>query len=277
MSFRNLFAVPGSILLSLLLGGGAGRNVHGQTPQECGSVSGVVKIAARALSPPLFPVTKDEKYCGKEKSSHRLLVGRGGGVQSAVVYLESVRQEKMPDISSRTVLEQKGCEYVPHILLVPVGGELTIVNGDPILHNVHAYQSAEPEQSKFNIAQPVKGQRTIVGRENFTHAGIFMVTCDAGHPWMNAYVFVTPHRCYALTDKDGRFTLRDVPPGKYRLSMWHEGVAVAGAEMDGGKVRSYRYESPYEYQQAIVVHEGKETKSDFSFALRNQGIVSRAR
>jgi plastocyanin len=277
MSFRNLFAVPGALLLSLLLAGGAGRNMHGQTPQECGSVSGVVKIATQALSPAPFPVTKDEKYCGRKKSSPRLVVGRGGGVQSAVVYLESVRQEERSDRSSPAMLEQKGCEYVPHILFVPVGGELTIVNSDPILHNVHAYQSAEPEQSKFNIAQPVKGQRTIVGRENFTHAGIFMVTCDAGHPWMNAYVFVTPHRCYALTDKDGHFTLRDVPPGKYRLSVWHEGVAIAGAEMDGEKVRSYRYEPPYECQQEIVVHEGKETKSDFSFALRSQGIVSRAR
>jgi hypothetical protein len=47
------------------------------------------------------------------------------------------------------------------------------------------------------------------------------VRCDL-HPWMQGWLGVLDHPYFAVTDAEGRFTLRDVPPGDYTLAVWHE-------------------------------------------------------
>jgi hypothetical protein len=51
------------------------------------------------------------------------------------------------------------------------------------------------------------------------------LTCEAGHPWMNAFVYVAKDPYVALTDDTGEFVIKDVPPGTYTIKMWHEGHA----------------------------------------------------
>ena len=142
---------------------------------------------------------------------------------------------------------------------------MDIVNGDPILHNVHAYCGM---QSTFNIAQPIKGQCTTIKRTQLSKPGPVTLTCDAGHPWMSGFVFVAPHPYYAITDKNGNFRLENVPPGKYTLRMWHEGVAVVDKEIEQEKVKKYIFEVPYEITKEVTVGGGSTVAVDFEFALR---------
>ena len=236
---------------------------------NAGSISGDVRISGNVPMSARLSVLKDEKICGSNKPSPRLLVSKSGGVQNALVWIEDIAAGKnVGDENKRLELDQNRCEYKPHVLLLPIGSSLDIVNSDPILHNVHTYDESRGNRTLFNIAQPVRGQRTTVKKTQFEKAGIYLATCDAGHPWMSAYVIVTEHPYYTLTDADGNFKLDGVPPGTYRLKMWHEGVSVVNTMMEGGKPKSYQYESPYEAGQDVVVPANGTISVGFPLALR---------
>lgn len=182
-----------------------------------GSIKGSVKWSGEAPSLAPLPVKKDTETCGKEKQSPRLLIDKETkGVANTVVYLENI--SKGADLSPRDgALDQKACDYTPHVQIVPVGSKLKIINSDPILHNVHAYLGTD---SVFNLAMPMEGQSL---NKDLKKPGLMSMKCDAGHTWMSSYVFVAEHPYYAMTDAQGNFVLENVPPGKYTVKMWHEG------------------------------------------------------
>jgi hypothetical protein len=153
-------------------------------------------------------------------------------------------------------------------MVVPLGSELEIVNNDPILHNVHAYETAPTPRSVFNIAQPVRGQRTVIKTKQLSTPGILNAACDAGHPWMDATIVVAPHPYYAVTDTDGVFRFDDVPPGTYTVVAWHEGVRIVRKELEQEKVKKYVYEEPYILRREIVVPADGDARTSFALTLR---------
>ena len=230
-----------------------------------GTITGAVHLVGDPSKSVKLEITKDHSCCGSAKVSPRLVVGKAGAVKNAVVYLDAITEGKKFPVTPKVLLNQKKCEYDPHVLIVPQGTQMDIVNGDPILHNVHAYCGM---QSTFNIAQPIKGQCTTIKRTQLSKPGPVTLTCDAGHPWMSGFVFVAPHPYYAITDKNGNFRLENVPPGKYTLRMWHEGVAVVDKEIEQEKVKKYIFEVPYEITKEVTVGGGSTVAVDFEFALR---------
>jgi plastocyanin len=182
-----------------------------------GSIKGTVKWTGADAALAALPISKDTDTCGNEKKTPRLLVDAGTkGVANSVVYLENIT--KGADLTPKDgTLDQKTCEYGPHIQIVSKGSKLTVINSDPILHNVHAYLGSE---SLFNTAMPTQGQKFD---KELKKPGIMTLKCDAGHTWMSGFIFVTDHPYYAMTDAQGNFTIENVPPGKYTVKMWHEG------------------------------------------------------
>jgi plastocyanin len=210
-------------------------------------------------------VSKDNDTCGAEVPVTRLALGADNGVGHAFVYLEQVTATMPVQVQAAVTVAQKGCIYAPHAMTVPAGTRLTIVNDDPILHNVHARQVvAEQRTTIFNIAQPLKGQRTIV-EPGLGTPGIVELTCEAGHPWMTGYVLVADHPYTAVTDENGAFSIANVPPGTYRIRMWHEGVRLTNVY---ASLQRYEYESPYEATEQVVVPATGDVEVTFSFALR---------
>jgi plastocyanin len=273
MKIKTIFFTT---VLCLALQGGRGGELYAQssykevTVSNGGTIQGRVRFSGDLPKKMRMVISKDEKYCGVSKVSPRLTVGKTGGLQSAVVWLEGVSEgKKNVEASKRLVLNQARCEYTPHILILPFGSSLDIVNSDPVLHNVHACDEGDNLKALFNIAQPIKGQRTTVKHTQFKKPGLYLATCDAGHPWMNAYIMVAEHPYYALTDANGYFILDNIPPGTYKLKMWHEGVAVVKTEMENGKPKSYRYEAPYEEAKDVTVSSSGKVNVDFSFSLRD--------
>jgi plastocyanin len=192
-------------------------------------------------------------------------LGKDNSVRGAFVYLDgiSTHEEARPRIS--TEIAQKGCAYGPHVMTLPAGSDLEIVNNDPILHNVHARQ-ATPDglQTVFNIAQPVRGQRTKVDAP-LDKPGIVALTCEAGHPWMTAYILVANHPFVATSGDNGEFVINDVPPGTYPIKMWHEGVQLSRVIPS---LQVFEYEEPYEATEQVVVPANGEAVANFSFELR---------
>ena len=92
-----------------------------------------------------------------------------------------------------------------------------------MLHNVHGLPFANREFN-FGIFKGQAMQRTFAKPE------IFKVKCDV-HGWMAAWIGVFDHPYFAMTDADGRFTIKGLPPGKYTLEVWHERLKGPPAEI----------------------------------------------
>ncbi len=211
-------------------------------------------------------VSQDNKVCGKVRRSPRLAIGSEHGVANTVVYLEGITSGKPFPNGETYLLNQHNCDYSPHITIIPDGKRLTIVNSDIILHNVHSYETEGECRSVFNIAQPIKGVKTMT--KPLTKCGVLLATCDAGHPWMSAYVVVASNPYYTVSDQNGSYRLENIPPGNYTLKMWHEGVAIAHKEMEHGNVKRYEFEPPYEEKQTIAVPAKSTVNANFSLTLR---------
>ncbi|MFN0158593.1 MAG: hypothetical protein ACKVRP_11055 [Bacteroidota bacterium] len=239
-----------------------------------GSITGTVRVTAGTKNIAALAVHKDDKICGRQKPSPRLRIGKNNTVANAIIFIEGIKEGKTLKKDGKYLLNQVGCEYVPHVTVMPFGAMLEIVNSDPVLHNVHAYEEHELGKTVFNIAQPIKGQRTPIKHTTFKKPGLYLATCDAGHPWMSAFVMVADHPYYAVTDKYGRFSLDHVPSGTYTITMWHEGVNIAQTLDDGGKPKAYIFEQPYDLTQQITVEPGGKSILNFEFSVRNPESTS---
>jgi hypothetical protein len=158
-----------------------------------------------------------ELAAGEERRAEYVVMGADNTLQNVFVYVKDGLPGRIYPVPSQpVVLDQQKCRYVPRVLGVQVGQQLTIKNSDPLLHNVRAEGAInEP----FDIGTPVQGmevKRTFVTREVMVP-----VKCNV-HAWMNAYVGVLEHPYFAVSDDSGRFTLPKLPPGTYTIEIWHE-------------------------------------------------------
>jgi len=179
-----------------------------------GKASG--KVTLTGLPPKLapLPVTRDIKTCGSSKPDESLEVGQGGGVKNAVLWIaEGPKPAKVDKL--KVTLDQKQCEFMPHVVAMPAGATLEIVNGDKLFHNVHA---RDGDRTVFNYAMPVPNH---VIPKPMKQPGLLHITCDV-HPWMRAWVDVLATSAFAVTDEAGSYTIAGLPPGKYTLRLWHE-------------------------------------------------------
>jgi len=231
-----------------------------------GTIRGVVRLMGKAPSPATEPIKADQGICGNSVSLPRIALGKDNGVKDSFVYLEGVSSVPgaEPPAPVSVLMDQKNCQYAPHALTVPVGTELDITNSDDILHNVNGKVIAtEGLLPKFNIAQPIKGQHNKTPALDKT--GIVTLSCEAGHPWMSAFVLVADHPYVAVTKNDGEFVIANVPVGTYRIKMWHEGVTLIS---NNKALQRYDYEEPYETTKDVTVTANGEVIVDFDFTLR---------
>jgi plastocyanin len=182
--------------------------------KDGGSISGTVKFKGTAPAPKKLEVSKDKEVCGKTPKVDQSLVVNNGNLANAVVTITDIKTGKKID-AKKVTLDQKGCEYQPHVLAFPVGTTVEILNPDGILHNVHSYSKVN---SAFNMAQP-KFKKTLDVKIDKPEA--IEVKCDV-HGWMQGWLVATESPYVAVTDNSGNFKLTDVPPGSYTVEVWHE-------------------------------------------------------
>jgi len=181
-----------------------------------GSISGTISVSGAIPKLPARSINKDPNICGRGTRQSEELIVNSGGLRNAVVIVQGVTRGKaLPPNAQTATIDQKNCEYTPHVMIVPVKTEVSILNSDPILHNIHMYQN---EESLFNIAQPVQNQ---TNKHMLQKAGFVYAECDV-HGWMKAHVAVVDNPYYTVTDETGKFTIADLPAGSYKVKVWHE-------------------------------------------------------
>jgi len=180
-------------------------------------------------------MSKDKEVCGDSKLDPALLIGSQGEVKNAVIQIADLKRS--PSTAEEAVLDQIKCEYVPHVLVIPVGASVKIRNSDGILHNVHTFSD---KNAPFNRAQP-KYLKQI--SEKFTKPEVIPVRCDV-HGWMSGWIVVTASPVFDVTSADGGFEMENVPVGKYTLEVWHEtlGKTTQSVEVKSGEVTNVTFE-----------------------------------
>ena len=158
-----------------------------------------------------YKTGKYKKACGSDIPNESMLIDNKG-VRNSVISLHGKILKKK---SGEYKLNQKQCQYEPHVIAIPVNSKLKIHTSDPINHNIHTYSF---ENDPINIMF-LPGQDAY--SQEMEEAEIIKVECDL-HNWMRAWIVVTPNAYSTVSDSDGSFEIPDVPPGKYELTAWHE-------------------------------------------------------
>jgi len=163
----------------------------------------------------------------KTVRSEALVLGEGNTIGNVFVKIKSgLKKKKYPTPKEEAVLDQRGCQYSPHVLVVMAGQKIKILNPDGTLHNVHAMPKINKE---FNMAMPkFKKKATKIFKK--VEEKPFAVKCDV-HPWMNSWVAVLSHPFFDVTGKDGKFEIKNVPAGTYTIEVWQEKLGVQTAEI----------------------------------------------
>jgi len=189
------------------------------------TVEGTVRIEGTRPTIPPVKVAKDASVCGNEQANEAAATAADDSLRNVVVSLHALKPPApaAPPPPGKATVDQVGCMYKPHVQAVTVGSELTLVNSDRVLHNVHANLAGV---TVFNMAMPIKGQRLPT---KLTRPGPVRLQCDAGHTWMNAWIYVLPEPTFAVTDEHGHFSIAGVLPGEYTIEYWHEPLDGKGA------------------------------------------------
>jgi plastocyanin len=207
-------------LCAIVATSSAGYAYQAETVKNGGTITGMVRYDGPPLKRALLEVSKDKDVCGKAPLyDQSLVIGQGGGIENAVVTITNVSKGVPLKPEKDVKFDQRGCEYTPHVVALPAGSSLQIINSDGILHSIHTESSINPV---VDMAQPGFKKTISVTIEK---PEVIKVTCDA-HNWMEGWWYVVGNPYYAVTGPNGHFTIGNVPAGTYTLKVWQEKLGV---------------------------------------------------
>lgn len=216
------------------------------TVTDGGKITGKVtlkegKPVPRGFNLVTFP---DPVYCGRISNGKgfRLLkeftVAEARGVKDVVVMLTGVEKGKPFKFQSPEI-EARDCRFLPFVNIVRDHGQVSIVNMDPVMHDIQAYETSElGPRVLFNVPLPMNPHHPkTAGTDAEYHKHIpghpmtqdiymtkgrriFVMQCGF-HAYMETWGMAVDNPYYVLTDEKGQFTIGDIPPGTYKLVVWH--------------------------------------------------------
>jgi hypothetical protein len=217
-----------------------------------GKIRGMVRVEG---NPPkrhdLTGVLKSRPHCLTERGKNNplltesIIVNENGTLRDVVIYLKSGLTSRYPPPKKPALLDQKGCQFVPHVFVAHPQQTVTIKNSDPFLSVVSA------PRLTFNRSFPTMGSIDV---QRFLRKPGPHTFADPVHSWKSAYGFAIAHPFYALTTKDGKFEIERIPAGTYTVAAWHE------------RDLQLRQCKP----QEVVIEDGKTVEIDFVFTIRDK-------
>ncbi|MFQ5652945.1 MAG: carboxypeptidase regulatory-like domain-containing protein [bacterium] len=145
--------------------------------------------------------------------------------RDVVVYVDEVPGEFKPP-NEPAKMDQKNLTFIPHVLPIIQGTTVNYLNNDDVLHNVFTPDKCA---EKFNLGTWAKGKSKSY---QFKEKGCASVMLCNVHPEMEAWIVVLQNPYYFKTDKDGVFTIENVPAGKYTLRVWHKKLKAKPIEIE---------------------------------------------
>lgn len=217
---------------------------------DSGTISGVIHFEGKA--PKRIPIDMDQDpVCSMSPTNlTQQYVVNNGGLANVVVYVKSgLRGKAYAPSSDKVVMDQKNCRFTPHVIAVMAGQPVEFINDDNTMHNVHITPAVAANRSVDVTEGPNDPDATHV----FAAPEMMMhVRCN-NHPWMSGYINVMANPFYDVSNADGHFTIKGLPPGTYRVVADHEmlGPKTATVSVLAGQTTklSFTYEMPSKPKQ----------------------------
>ena len=213
-----------------------------------GSVQGTVTLSGRLPDPKAYNLVTfpDPEYCGRISNGRgwRLLrdfiVDEENRVQNVVVLVEGVKVGKPFSLSVPRV-EARDCRFLPFTTVVRSGHGVEVVNMDPVMHDIQAYETSTATGTRVLFNSPLPfNQRHKRGDLHAMHdhkpgesfvrqfqlskkRRTFVMQCGF-HAYMESWAIAVDNPYYVLSDEHGRFSINDIPPGTYDLRAWHPSI-----------------------------------------------------
>jgi hypothetical protein len=262
MSLKR-FVLAGLGTLTLVACGGSGPESTTPTESKAAAPAEASKAAAPAAATGSAVVSGKISYDGPAPAMEKVKLNadpkcaamhkeglerwqvhvKDGGLADVLVYVKSGLKGSYPPPTEPVLLDQQGCDYHPHMVVMRAGQPLKIRNSDDTLHNIHPRPKTNPE---FNLGQARQGMEQVrEGEKGFGKAEVMIpVGCDV-HPWMRAYISVLDNPFFAVTKDDGTFEIKGLPAGEYEIEAYH------------GKLKSQ--------DQKVTVKDGETAALNFTF------------
>jgi hypothetical protein len=252
------------------------------TVTDGGRLSGTITLVGNIPKPKGYNLVTfpDPLYCGRISDGRgwRLLqtfhIGAEQAFQDVVVMIEGIEKGKKFEFKAPRI-EAIDCMFKPFTTVVWDRHPVEVVNMDPVMHDIQAYETSNlGPRVLFNVPLPMNPLHPL----EMSHASqyhrhlagqpmtqtvhmtkgrrVFVMQCGF-HAYMESWGIAVDDPYYAVTDQDGRFEIADVPPGTYRVMVWHplagtkeyavtvdpKGEAVLNVTMDAPTGRLYANEA----------------------------------
>lgn len=202
--------------------------------EEWGTLTGRFVFDGKAPTPEPIDTAKDP-LCKTKISDESLLVDAKGGLANAVIMLKTKGVPVAPEYASNAKadveLDNKGCHFEPHVLVIRTTQTLALKNSDPTGHNTNV----QPVSN--DGINPVLAAGSAPLKHKFAKAEVrpIPVSCNI-HTWMKAWLVVRTDPYAAVSNADGTFTIKDLPAGKdLEFGLWHEKAGyLRNASFKGG-------------------------------------------
>lgn len=195
---------------------------------HAGSIGGTVGFKGKVT--PTKLVRKSDPVCAKKDfNDETVLPSKDGKALANVVVRITTNIPPSGDLPKDPVkVEQIDCIFRPRVQGAVEGQDVVITNEDKTLHNIHTYSGT---RTIFNVAQP---PTTPPMTKKLPSTDVVKVKCDV-HPWMAAFIVLHKHPYFAVSAEDGKFEIKNVPPGTYKVEAWHEKLGTQVAEVTVGE------------------------------------------
>lgn len=171
----------------------------------------------------IFIITVNVSFAGDIKGKVKAKGAKHSG--NTVIYIDEISGKKFEPPKNHVSIDQKNLVFIPHVLPIVAGTTVDFLNSDDVLHNVF---SPDGCAEKFNLGSWPKGQTRSY---TFKNQGCIPVLLCNVHPEMEAYIVTLQNPYFTVSEKDGSYTIKNVPAGKHTLKIWHEKLKGAAQEI----------------------------------------------
>jgi len=235
--------------------------------EDGGTIRGVAKWKGAIPTIPPLKVFADSKICGKTVPSPVLQINKHKRVRFVLVYLEKIDHGKPPEDLEVLHMgktpkrpDSPLCNFEEHVFPYERKTVMGFINYETIMHVPHAF--AEKGGTLFDIALPTPNQ--LVKHHEPRVKGVGLVFQCEVHVHMNGWLAGFDHPYFAITDREGKFEIDDVPAGEYTIVAWHEGYNILKFD----EQKRPHYDEPHIIKEAIKVKPGGTVGVHFTFPVR---------
>ncbi|MBS0149838.1 MAG: hypothetical protein JSR31_02790 [Nitrospira sp.] len=226
--FRTGSCLAGWVLVVLTICSGTEILAYESQPVVEGStVRGTVTFIGTVPPPKEFELHRslDHEYCTQRSdlNGYRLMreitVRADGGLKDVLVMVEGVERGK-PFPFTDVEVEARGCRFMPFVTVVGDKRLITVFNRDSIPHDIQGYAFDQTGGDMVFYRPSLEANGTTDTVQLVKGRKVFSMQCSM-HPYMQSWGYAIDHPYFSVTDAAGSFSIDDLPPGKYRLKVWH--------------------------------------------------------